>query len=637
MNRILPLLALLLLAAACAPSREVAETPVDLPTATLADTSSPSAPPVESFAGTVDAPEFPSGLDWINTAQPITLNSLKGKVVLLDFWTYGCINCVHVIPDLERLEAEYPDELVVIGVHSAKFANEGDTAQITEIVQRYGLEHPVVNDSDFTVWNTWGVNAWPTVALIDPAGRVVGIRAGEGVYDAVEPVIAGLVAEFDAADAIDRTPIEFALESDDAPTTALRYPGKVLASDGRLWVSDTGHNRIVEVDPSTGEVLAAYGSGAAGSNDGTALDATFNAPQGLAHHADILYVADTNNHLIRAIDLATNTVSTIAGTGTLGFPAQSGPVERAALNSPWAVVHDSGTLYVANAGSHQIVSIDLLGGFTLPLVGSARESTTNGSFSEAALAQPSGLALSDEGILYFADSESSSIRSADLTNRTTSLVVGSDKNLFTFGDKDGQGNNALLQHPLGTALGDEVLYVADTYNSKIKRVDVPTSTVTSWLGSAPGWSDGPTPRFNEPGGLSYMDGVLYVADTNNHVIRVIDVSSGATSTLVLKGIEKFDPPAAFSGDVIRVDATAANAGEASLVIDYVLPAGYKVNEDAPSTISIADNGGLASLGGSESFDLTGTRLPAVVPVQLSEGSGVVTFDIILVYCEQTAT
>jgi thiol-disulfide isomerase/thioredoxin len=631
MTRFVPLLVLLLVAAACSPSGGSDDAPEST------TSTSPAVPPEQSFAGTIEAPEFPEGLEWINAAGPVTLDSLKGKVVILDFWTYGCINCIHVIPDLERLEAEYPDELVVIGVHSAKFSNEGDTDQLREIVQRYGLEHPVVNDHDFSVWNAWSASAWPTVAVIDPASKVVGIRSGEGVYDAVEPVVAALVAEFDAAGALDRTPIEFALEADNAPTRALSYPGKVLAADGRLWVADTGHNRILEIDPSSGEVVAAYGSGQSGSEDGPALEATFDAPQGLAHHEGSLYVADTDNHLIRSIDLSTGNVTTLAGTGSLGYPAQAGSVDQISLNSPWAVLYDEGVLYVANAGSHQLITVDIEERWTQPLIGNARESTVNGSFAEAELAQPSGLALSDEGILYFADSESSSIRAADLNTETTHLVVGGDANLFEFGDEDGQGNEARLQHPLGTALHGGTLYIADTYNSKIKKVNLGTNTVTSWLGSEPGWADGTEPLFNEPGGISFADDILYVADTNNHSIRIIDVATGDTSTLILKGVENFDPPADFTGDVITLDFIQANAGPASLILNYELPNGYKVNEEAPSSMSIVGGEALASVSGGDSFDLTGTALPASIPLQLSEGSGTVIFDVTLIYCESETT
>jgi thiol-disulfide isomerase/thioredoxin len=635
MTRILPLLAFVLLAAACSPQGAEVGTPQQS-TTTLIQTSSETVP-AGSFAGTTPAPEFPDGLEWINAGAPVTLDSLKGKVVLLDFWTYGCINCIHIIPDLERLEAEYPDELVVIGVHSAKFANEGDTNQLRDIVQRYGLEHPVVNDESFAIWNAWGANAWPTIALIDPASKVVGIRSGEGVYDAVEPVIAGLVAEFDTAGALDRTPRHFALEADNAPRRALNYPGKVLAVDGRLWVTDTGHDRVLEVDPTSGDVLAAYGSGIRGAEDGPGSQATFNSPQGLAYGAETLYVADTDNHLIRAIDLSSGVVTTIAGTGELGYPAREGPARKVGLNSPWAVQLDEGTLYVANAGSHQIVSINLDVAFVTPLVGNARESTTNGPFTSAELAQPSGLALSEQGVLYFADSESSSIRAADLASETVHLVVGGDATLFEFGDEDGQGNSARLQHPLGTSIDGDTLYIADTYNSKVKRVDVRTGTVTSWLGSTPGWADGMEAQFNEPGGLSFSDGLLYVADTNNHAIRVVDVASGGTSTLILKGAEKFDPPGEFRGEVVTLERTEANAGPASLTLDYLLPDGYKVNEEAPSSVTIAGGGVIASLPDGTAYDLTGTPFPVSVPLELAEGSATVVFDVTLIYCESVAT
>jgi thiol-disulfide isomerase/thioredoxin len=635
MIRILPLLAFVLLAAACSPQGGDVAAPQE--SSTTAIESAPETSSAESFAGTTPAPEFPDGLEWINAGAPVTLDSLKGKIVLLDFWTYGCINCIHIIPDLERLEAEYPDELVVIGVHSAKFANEGNTNQLRDIVQRYGLEHPVVNDESFAVWNAWGANAWPTIALIDPASKVVGMRSGEGVYDAVQPVIAGLVAEFDAVGALDRTPIHFALEADNAPRRALNYPGKVLAVDGRLWVADTGHNRVLEIDPVTGDVLAAYGSGTRGAQDGPGAQATFDAPQGLTYGAETLYVADTDNHLVRAIDLSSGGVTTIAGTGELGYPAREGPARKVGLNSPWAVLFDEGTLYVANAGSHQIVSIDLDVAFVTPLVGNARESTTNGPFASAELAQPSGLALSEQGILYFADSESSSIRAADLTTETVHLVVGGDTTLFDFGDEDGQGNNARLQHPLGTSLDGPTLYIADTYNSKIKRVDIATNTVTNWLGSAPGWADGTDPLFNEPGGLSFSDGLLYIADTNNHAIRVVNIATGETSTLILKGAERFDPPGEFRGDVITLERIEANAGAASLTLSYELPNGYKVNDEAPSSLTIAGGGVIASLPDGSSYDLTGTELPVSVPVELVEGSATVVFDVTLIYCETVAT
>lgn len=623
-RKLLLIAAMAVVASACTPS---SDTGADTTTTTSA-----------SFAGTVDAPDFPEGLDWINTAEPISLNDLRGKIVILDFWTYGCINCIHVIPDLERLEAEYPNEVVVIGVHSAKFTNEGETENLVDIVQRYELTHPVVNDKDFQIWNQWGASAWPTTALIDPSGRAVGIRAGEGVYDAIQPVVAALIDEFDAAGAMDRTPLEFALEATTAPARPLSYPGKVLARNGRLWVSDTGHHRVLEIDPDTGNVLAAWGSGKPGYVDGQSLEAAFHDPQGLTLDIDrnVLYVADVANHAVRSIDLETNEVSTLAGTGQLGWPPLGGPLGEIVLNSPWDVEYSNDFVYVANAGTHQIWALDLVRDSGAPLIGNAREGTVNGDFFEAELAQPSGLAITPRGELFFADSESSSIRVGLLLSGTTSLVVGGDASLFEFGDTDGLGNQARLQHPLGVSFHDDILYVADTYNSKIKRIDVEEGGITSWIGDEPGWADGPDPLFNEPGGLSFDNGTLYVADTNNHSIRLIDATSGEGSTLILKGIEKFDPPTEFIGEVIALDAFDASAGPATLVLNYQLPDGYKVNEDAPSSITINGGRTIAALASPTAGDLTGAGLPADVALTLTEGNGTVSFDINLVYCAEDA-
>ncbi|MCJ7726942.1 MAG: redoxin domain-containing protein, partial [Acidimicrobiia bacterium] len=272
----------------------------------------------ESLAGTTPAFEFPTGVDWLNTEGPLTMADLRGKVVLLDFWTYGCINCMHIIPDLKRLEAEYPDELVVIGVHSAKFENEAETDNIREVIQRYGLKHPVVNDRNFEVWDAWGTNAWPTVVAIDPAGNIVGGHSGEGIYGIFQPVVRALVDEFDAKGLIDRAPIAVRLEADLSPESVLSYPGKVLADPdgGRLFIADTNHHRIVIADLTTGEVLDVAGGGAPGFDDGTFGAAAFDQPQGMALGDDgkTLYVADTANHAIRGLDLDRRVVQTVLGT-----------------------------------------------------------------------------------------------------------------------------------------------------------------------------------------------------------------------------------------------------------------------------------------------------------------------------------
>lgn len=521
-------------------------------------------PPESSSAGANSTPEFPAGLDWLNTDGPLTLAQLRGKVVILDFWTYGCINCMHVIPDLKRLEKEYPNELVVIGVHSAKFANESDTENIRRIILRYGLEHPVVNDRDFKVWRAWGVQAWPTFFIIDPAGKVVSRYSGEGVYHIFKPIVQSLTKNAENRGILrltkdtDKNGIRFLKRmplppqglQKSVPENALSFPGKILADEtgARLFIADTNHHRIVVADIASGEVLNAIGNGQAGFRDGDFREVTFDHPQGmvLAGDGQTLYVADTGNHAVRVVNLLTEEASTLVGLGFQAdwYPREGSVAPDVALNSPWDLELAGDQLYIAMAGAHQIWAMDLPSKIVGPLAGSGREGTKDGPLADAELAQPSGLTLDGKGRLYFADSEGSSIRWADISrsNGRVGTLVGSGASLFDFGDIDGVGRDARLQHPLGIVYYENMLYVADTYNSKIKRVDPETKEVRTFLGDSHGWRDGNAPLFYEPGGIDAAGGKLYVADTNNHVIRVIDLETEETSTMVLKGLERFILP-----------------------------------------------------------------------------------------------
>jgi DNA-binding beta-propeller fold protein YncE/thiol-disulfide isomerase/thioredoxin len=497
------------------------------------------------LGGTNRAKEFPPGLDWLNTDRPLTLAELKGKIVILDFWTYGCINCMHVIPDLKRLEREYRDELVVIGVHSAKFANESQTENLRLIAMRYGLVHPVVNDRDLEVWCAWGVRAWPTLIIIDPSGKVVGRHSGEGVYPLFKPIIERLVREFEAKSLLDRTPLRLKPEKEQTREGVLSFPGKVLAdvAGKQLFVADTNHNRVLVVDVVAGLVLDVIGSGSPGFRDGDFGDSSFDHPQGMAldGQRQILYVADTGNHAVRQIDLVWEEVTTVAGTGHQSdvYPPRGGTAPNVDLNSPWDLALDGERLYIAMAGSHQIWVMDLGTRAVRPFAGSGREGVADGPLLEAELAQPSGLALDGKGYLYFADSEGSSIRRAD-TNSDTGRVdtlVGSGTSLFEFGDQDGTGSSARLQHPLSLAHYKGKLYVADTYNSKIKRLNPDTREIETLAGGEAGWCDGATPLFWEPGGIDADMDKLFIADTNNHAVRVFDLATLEADTLIPESFE----------------------------------------------------------------------------------------------------
>ena len=313
------------------------------------------------FESPVHAPEIPPHLSWLNTDQPLSLAQLKGKIVLLDFWTFCCINCMHIIPDLKKLEAKYPEELVVIGVHSAKFTNERETESIRQAILRYEIKHPVVNDRNFEVWNEYGVHAWPTLVLINPNGRVIGTHSGEDIFDLFDQVIGQAVAYFDRKGELKRGPLKMALEEAKQPNTLLAYPGKISADPkkNRLAISDSNHNRILLTDPD-GRILEVIGSGRIGAEDGSFEEAEFDHPQGTFIEGDIVYIADTGNHLVRVADLAKREVKTLLGTGqrARGFN-QKGKGTDVALNSPWDLLVHEGKLYIAMAGPHQLWVADL--------------------------------------------------------------------------------------------------------------------------------------------------------------------------------------------------------------------------------------------------------------------------------------
>jgi thiol-disulfide isomerase/thioredoxin len=493
------------------------------------------------------APEFPDKLDWLNTAGPLKLADLKGKVVLLDFWTLCCINCIHILPDLAKLEKKYPNELVVIGVHAAKFENEKDTKSIRKAVLRYEIAHPVVNDADHLIWDAFGASSWPTYVLIDAEGRYVGHASGEGRLEVLDKAIATLIDEAKTKKVLNEKPLRFDLvrfrETGDTP---LFFPGKILADEKgkRLFIADSTHHRIVVTDLD-GKKQAVIGTGTPGYANGKFDAAQFDDPQGMALDGDTLYIADRRNHSIRAVDLKAGTVKTVAGTGKqdgeFNNRKSDTPVDplKIGLNSPWDLLLVGKKMYVAMAGHHQIWLQDLEKNTIVPFAGSGMENIDDGPLYAAALAQPSGL-CHDDKYLYVADSEGSAIRRIPLdgAGRVNTLVgVTGRGSLFNFGDKDGVGEDAKLQHALAVVPHDGKLLIADTYNSKIKELDPKTRAVKTLLGGPD--KDGKGPLFNEPAGLSVAGGKLYVADTNAHRIRVVDLKTLAVSTLELKGV---DPP-----------------------------------------------------------------------------------------------
>ena len=592
------------------------------------------------FEGNITAPDFPGGLEWLNTDRPLSLEDLRGRLVLLDFWTFCCINCMHVIPDLKKLETKYPDELVVIGVHSAKFANERQTQSIRQAILRYEIEHPVVNDRDFQIWTQYAVRAWPTLMLINPKGKIIGGHSGEGVFDAFDTLISQAIGYFDARGEMTRRPLDLPQEKDRAPQSILSFPGKISADSarGHLFITDSNHNRVIVID-STGRIVDIIGSSRSGRVDGDFEAAEFNHPQGTCLDGNILYIADTENHTIRAADLSSRRVQTILGTGLQAREFNvPGTGIGVALNSPWDVMINGGIMYIAMAGSHQLWQVDLKTTYARPFAGSGREEIIDGSHLRAALAQPSGLAIDGKKV-YFADSETSSIRSAtiDFEGGVETLV---GEGLFDFGDVDGPLSNARLQHPLGVAVRAGLIYVADTYNSKIKIIDPAGEWITTLAGSGrPGDADGPLllAEFNEPGGLAFLNEKLYIADVNNHRIRVIDLSTKEVQTLELRGVEMLSRRLSsdFKGRQVQVAEKTIRPGEGSLSVSVYLPPGYILTTDAPAYVECRseDESVLNVTDSNPGSISSGRTFPYLIPVTAASGRTRLILDAVIYYCE----
>lgn len=467
----------------------------------------------------VRAPELNlEGLVWFNTPYPLSLEALRGKLVLLDFWTYCCINCMHILPILHRMEQKYGDRLVVIGVHSPKFAAEKESHNVRQAIARYDIHHPIAHDPDFKLWQQYAVRAWPTLTFVSPDGYVIGSHSGEPDEEKLSQAIEAMLAAYDKEGKIDARPLPFSLPQ--KQEGVLSFPGKIKSAGDRGWIiADSGHHQIHLVSDD-GQILQTYGDGKAGFADGIE-QARFNNPQGLIADEDAIYVADTGNHAIRRIDWETKRVTNLSGNGRRG-PGLTEKIAAGAaiLASPWDLEMAGKKIYFANAGTHQIGMLDLIKDTIEPVAGNRRENIVDGPALEAQLAQPSGLAWdAKKEWLYFADSETSSIRrlSMDSSPRVETLV---GKGLFSFGHINGAFDIARLQHCLGLcAMGEEML-IADSYNGAMRVLDLKKREIRDFAADFE-CADPVCLPFDEPAGIAY-DGKdrVFLSDSNNHRILV---------------------------------------------------------------------------------------------------------------------
>ncbi|WP_030271132.1 NHL domain-containing thioredoxin family protein [Streptomyces sp. NRRL B-24484] len=459
----------------------------------------------------VRAPELVGKGGWLNTGgKDLTLADLRGKIVIADFWTFCCINCLHVLDELRELEEAHRDTVVIVGVHSPKFVHEADHRAVVDAVDRYEVHHPVLDDPELATWKQYAVRAWPTLVVIDPEGYVVAQHAGEGHAHAIAALVEELEAEHAAKGTLRRGDGPYVPPEPQAGD--LKFPGKaVRLPDGHYLVADSGHHSLVELAEDGETVLRRIGDGERGLVDGAAP--RFSEPQGLALVPDGLdlgydvVVADTVNHALRGVRLSDGSATTLAGTGRQWWQgsATEGPAREVDLSSPWDVAWFDGRVWIAMAGVHQLWAFDPAADTVAVAAGTTNEGLVDGPVAEAWFAQPSGLAVSADGErLWVADSETSAVRWVSRETRSVHTAVGTG--LFDFGHRDGAAEQALLQHPLGvTVLPDGSVAISDTYNHALRRFDPATGEVTTLATDV-----------REPSGAVVVDGDIVVVESARH-------------------------------------------------------------------------------------------------------------------------
>jgi DNA-binding beta-propeller fold protein YncE len=466
------------------------------------------------------APEFPPELVWFNVDAPVRLTEQLGRVVLLNFCAFSSMACRQILADLDYLGNRYRKDLVILGVHSPRYPGEAGAVHLRQSISKHRVAYPVLHDPELKLWHAYGMKSRPTQVLIDRDGYIVGALSGAGKLDRLEQVIryqcrkrSRIPPRAVSSSRIGRVP---------ATSGTLSFPGRLLVAGNKLFIADSGHNRIL-VTSSSGVVLRQYGSTSEGFLDGRGESAAFNNPQGMVLVDDFLYVADAGNHAVRRIHIRTDDVDTIAGNGKVGTAApgmHAAPVS-CSLNFPLDLAMKDGVLYIAMAGANQIWRLSLVANRIEVFSGSGEAGLVDGPPGMAAFAQPGGLTVLGKQ-LYVVDADAGAVRAVDLVTGAVTTLVGS--RLFGFGNRDGTGAAALLQYPQDIKVDPQhrMLWIADTYNNKIRRIGLDTRFVSSPVVDR---------GLNEPGGLAFQGDTLYIANTNAHEILCINPDDGHATIL----------------------------------------------------------------------------------------------------------
>ena len=469
------------------------------------------------------APEIPDTLQWLNVDEPVRLVEQRGKVVLLHFWCYSNVFCHHTLADLAYLEQKFSDVLTIIGIYSPVFTNEYSVQNARKAVQRLRIRHPVLYDPELKLLKRFGVRSCPSFIYVDHEGYVVGMLQGTGRREQLEKLIRNSAASMPEHTLVVAKPVFVRPYSEFGHD--LSFPGNITATNDRLFISDSGHHRILEVMHS-GRILRVYGSGTASLIDAVGEEAGFNNPQGLAFSDDKLYVADTGNHCIRVIDIVSSEVTTLAGTGKPGTESihYSDTPMQVSLNTPWGIHYENGMLFIAMMGMNQIWQLNLGLKMIRSFAGNGKEGFVDGNAEQAAFAQPSAVTVGRllEPEVFTLDSSASAVRSIRLRDMRVKTLFGLGPR--NFGDEDGDKSTAKLQHPMDIVFDKQYfsLWIADTYNNKIKHVDLRSLKMTSTRIDY---------ELNEPGGISLANNCLWIANTNEHEIIKVDLASGIVEKL----------------------------------------------------------------------------------------------------------
>lgn len=485
----------------------------------------------------LNAIEFPENSPWINSPHPLTLNELKGNVVMLCFWNFFSTSCIRATQDLHRIKNAFSDrQFIIVFIHSSQFGGAISTEHVALATLRHAIRFPVMIDNTLDVWNSYGIYDWPSYVIIDAEGNIMGSLSGEGKADRIIHAVERALEDGAQKNILRKSAPS--LQSQLGPPSLLSFPGKIEIDreKGHLFVSDTGHHRVLHLSlekEDSARIIAEYG-GRAGFRDGRTIRANFRSPMGLCLLEDTLYVADSENHAIRAIDLKNREVSTVAGTGMAGFtPSYSGNPQKISLNTPMDIVASDRYLFIAMAGLNQIWQFDLDNNYISNFIGSGLEGNFDGPFSAASLAKPCGISIINH-MLYIADANSSAVRSADLKSHILSTLIG--KGLYSFGYIDGHFSDARMLHPTGIEAIKSRLFIADTYNNAVRFSEIPGNVIRSLIGPKPDSSlaiieNSELMPLCEPNDLVYYNGKLYIADSGNHQIRLFDISRRTLSDM----------------------------------------------------------------------------------------------------------